>query len=59
MVVTFWVGVPDDVVYTVALIAGDIALGDANSTLYSTQREPGVEVAVHVTTVAKATASSR
>lgn len=59
MVVTFCVGVPDDVVYTVALMAGEIALGEANSTLYSTHSEPGVAAAVHVTTVAKATASSR
>lgn len=52
------VGVPAVTLYIVSLTFGAAALGLANSTLYSTHIDPGVALAVHVTMVANATASS-
>lgn len=59
LVVMLLVGFPDVVVYMVSLMMGSAALGLANSTLYSTHMDPGESLAVHVTTAANATASSR
>lgn len=58
VVVAAEVGVPAATLYIVSLTLGAAALGLANSTLYSTQIDPGVALAVQVTIVAKATASS-
>lgn len=59
LVVMLLVGAPDAVVYMVSLMMGSAAFGLANSTLYSTHMDPGESFAVHVTTAANATASSR
>lgn len=57
--VTLLVGEPEETLYMVSLTLGAADFGLANSMLYSTHSDPVVELAVQVTTVAKATASSR